>query len=174
MASEGRVEGVEPERLSPAQRAVFDRIAGTRGRVAGPFTVLLHSPELANRVQEVGAYLRFESELARDIVETAVLVTARVWGSTFEWDAHEPHAERAGVPRDVIDMLQADEDASDLREPYGVVTAYVRAIATSRRAPDDVYEAAREVLGTTGIVELTVLVGYYTLLAMTLGAHEID
>ena len=98
MPDHSRVQQVDPERLTPEQREVFDRIAGTRGRVAGPFTVLLHAPDLADRVQNVGAYLRYETELERDLAETAVLVTSRAWDSAFEWEAHEPHARRAGVP----------------------------------------------------------------------------
>ena len=106
MADHPRVQQVDPERLTPEQREVFDRIAGTRGRVAGPFTVLLHAPDLADRVQNVGAYLRYETELERDLAETAVLVTARAWDSAFEWEAHEPHARRAGVPAEVIEALR--------------------------------------------------------------------
>ncbi len=174
MPDTSRVESVDPHRLTPAQQRVYERIAGTRGRVAGPFTVLLQNAELADRVQRVGAYLRYETELQRDIAETAVLVTARVWDSSFEWEAHEPHARAAGVPDAVLDALRDDRPVSALPDRFRIVTAYVRALARTRRVPADLYREAHGLLGTTGIVDLTVLVGYYTMLAMTLGAHEID
>jgi 4-carboxymuconolactone decarboxylase len=160
--------------LSRDQQDVFDRIAGSRGRVAGPFTVLLHAPALADRVQHVGAYLRYETELERDVAETAVLATSRAWRSAFEWEAHEPHARSAGVPDAVIDALRADADLAALPERYRVTAEYVRALASTGRVPDEIYGATQTLLGTKALVELTVLVGYYTMLAMTLGGHEID
>jgi 4-carboxymuconolactone decarboxylase len=169
-----RIGPVDPARLSPAQQPVFDRIAGTRGRVAGPFTVLLHVPELADRIQHLGAYLRYEASLDRDVAETAVLVTAQTWKSPFEWEAHEPHARRAGVPEAVIDTLREGLDTTSLPTRYRVVCDYVRDLAATGRVSDAVYAATSELLGVDGTVELTVLVGYYTLLAMTLSAHELE
>jgi 4-carboxymuconolactone decarboxylase len=169
-----RIGPVDPAGLTPAQQPVFERIAGTRGRVAGPFTVLLHVPELADRVQHLGAYLRYEASLGRDVAETAVLVTATTWKSTFEWEAHEPLARRAGVPDVVIATLRDGLDTASLPARFRVVCDYVGSLAATGRVPGTIYAAATELLGVEGTVELTVLVGYYTLLAMTLGAHELD
>lgn len=174
MPDQPRIERVDPDRLTPSQREVFDRIAGTRGRVAGPWSILLHVPVLADRVQQLGAYLRYEAEIDRDLAETAVLATARVWDSAFEWDAHEPYARRAGVPDEVIDGLRADIDLDGLPERYRITAAYARAIAGTGRVPDDVHTAASALLGTTALVELTVMVGYYSMLAMTISAYQID
>jgi hypothetical protein len=60
-----RVPLVAKERATPAQLAVWDRIAQSRGRVAGPFAALLHSPELARRIAETGHYVRFEGPLSQ-------------------------------------------------------------------------------------------------------------
>ena len=169
-----RVRPIDREALTPAQRDVYDRIQDSRGGVEGPFTMLLHVPELADRVQRLGAYLRYETALDRDLAETAVLATSRVWDSAFEWEAHEPLARRAGVPDSVIEALRATADLSGLPERFRMVGSYARALASSGHVPDDVYEASVALLGKSATVELTVLVGYYTMLAMTLGAHGLD
>jgi 4-carboxymuconolactone decarboxylase len=169
-----RIPAVDLGSLTPAQQEVADRIAGTRGRVAGPFTVLLHAPELTERLQQVGAYLRYEATLDRDVAETAVLVTAHACGSPFEWEAHEPHARQAGVPDVVIVAVRSGGPTDSLPPRLAAVVDYARELASTRRVSDDAYRALLGVLGTKGTVELTVLVGYYALLAMTLAAHHVE
>jgi 4-carboxymuconolactone decarboxylase len=168
-----RVPPIDLEAMTPAQRDVFARIHESRGSVEGPFTMLLHVPELADRVQRLGAYLRYETALDGDLAETAVLATSRAWGNAFEWETHEPLARRAGVPDVVVEALRADADFSPLPDRYRIVGAYARELARSGHVPDEVYEASNALLGRSATVELTVLVGYYTLLAMTLNAHRV-
>jgi 4-carboxymuconolactone decarboxylase len=169
-----RIPPVDPAALTPEQQDVFDRIAGTRGRVAGPFTVLLHVPALANRVQHLGAYLRYEATLDRDVAETAVLVTAQRRSSPFEWEAHEPLARRAGVPDDVLDALKVGAATTSMPSRFRAIVDYARELADSGSASDASYAAALAIVGRESMVELTVLVGYYSLLAMTLAAHDLD
>lgn len=172
-ASAPRIPPVNPASLSPPQRRVYGRIADSRGDVAGAFTVLLHAPELADRVQQLGAYLRYETVLDRDVAETGILATARAMASEFEWDTHEPYARQAGVPGEVIEALRSDEPTATMPDRYAITVAYARALIRSGRVPDDDYAAAVELLGAVATVELTVIVGYYVMLALTLGAHEI-
>lgn len=164
---------MDPERQDPHQQDVSDRIARSRGRVVGPFPVLLQVPALADRVQHVGAYLRYEAALDRDLAEAAVLVTAQVWDSPLEWDEHEPLAREAGVPTSVIEAIRTGAGSADMPEPLRIVCDYARELASSGRVHDGVYEPILDMLGAARTVELTVLVGYYTMLAMTLNAHEV-
>ena len=62
--------------VEPGGEAAFDLIAESRGKVAGPFAALLHSPELASRTAHLGAYIRFESGLSGEIRELAILTPA--------------------------------------------------------------------------------------------------
>jgi 4-carboxymuconolactone decarboxylase len=159
--------------MTSRQHEVFDRIAGSRGSVEGPFAALLHAPELADRVQSLGAYLRFETELERDLAEAAVLVTARAHGCSYEWETHEPHARAAGVPDGVIEVLRSSGDATMLPPRYRPVAEYAQALAASGRVSEEVYRRTASQMGTRRILELTTLVGYYTMLAMTLNAFDI-
>lgn len=168
-----RVRPIDPDARDRQQQEVFDRIALSRGRVSGPFTVLLEVPILADRVQHLGAYLRYETQLGRDLAEAAILATAHAWDSPFEWEEHQPLAREAGVPLDVIEALRAGGSTDSMAPPFRIVCNYARELATSGHVTDAVHGSAMELLGLARTIELTVLVGYYAMLAMTLNAHGI-
>ena len=88
--------------VEPGGEAAFDLIAESRGKVAGPFAALLHSPELASRTAHLGAYIRFESGLSGEIRELAILTVARQLDCRYEWAMHAPLARKAGVRDDAI------------------------------------------------------------------------
>jgi 4-carboxymuconolactone decarboxylase len=169
-----RIPLVDPAALDDAQRATFDRIAGSRGRVAGPFLALLHSPELAERTQQLGAFIRSGTTLDAASRELAILVTARAWSSQFEWSAHAPIAAEAGVAEDVIAAVAAGTNPDLLEPTQAAVHDYALELSRTGVVSDSTYAVALERLDVVGLVELTALVGYYTLLAMTLNAHEIE
>ena len=75
---------------------MYDAIVESRGAVAGPFGVWLHSPEFADRAQRLGALVRYETRLDSRLSELAILVTARAWDCQLEWTLHEPFATEAG------------------------------------------------------------------------------
>ena len=165
-----RIPPVDLEHLSPAQKAVAERIAGTRGRVPGPFTALLHVPELADLVQNLGAHLRYRGALDRDVAEVAILVAAWHRRSAYAWNAHEPIARRADAPDAVIECVRSGGAFDSMPPRYRVVCEYARELLSSGRVSDPVYERAAAALGVPGTIELTVLVGYYSLVTMTLNA----
>jgi 4-carboxymuconolactone decarboxylase len=169
-----RLPPIDPDQLTTDQQRVYRTIAGTRGRVAGPFAALLASPELADRVQHLGAFIRYDSSLPPSLSELAILVIARVVNSAFEWTAHEPHALRAGVAPAVVDAVRAGRRPDDLAADAAAVHDYTRALVTDGDVDDATYDAARDAIGAVGVVELTVLIGYYELLARTLRAHRME
>ncbi|MDJ0387695.1 carboxymuconolactone decarboxylase family protein [Roseomonas sp. E05] len=169
-----RLPSIDPETLSPAQSEVYNRIAtGARGGVRGPFLALLHSPGLAARVEQLGVYVRFQCAVPERLRELAILTVATHWRCDYEWYAHAPLAERLGLPEAVLAQLGRGE-APDFEEPNdALVRDYCATLLREGRVPDTLYNRAREALGQQGIVDLTGLVGYYTLLALTLNGHEV-
>src|ERR1700757_1729788 len=101
-----RLPAIPAERLTPAQQALIDSIrSGPRGQatqIRGPFAVFLHSPEFGQRAQELGGYCRLKTKVPPRLSEFAILVTAKLWRAQYEWFAHVPHAERAGVSKETI------------------------------------------------------------------------
>src|SRR5882757_5484074 len=88
------------DKMTPEQRTVAEAImSGPRKGMSGPFNAWLRSPILADRLQKVGEYVRFNSSLDRRINEMAIIMTAQFWGSQYEWYAHAPLAIKAGLDR---------------------------------------------------------------------------
>ncbi|MEA2622773.1 MAG: 4-carboxymuconolactone decarboxylase [Chloroflexota bacterium] len=169
-----RIPPIDPEHLDEAQQRVYDAIAGTRGKVAGPFATLLHSPELADRVQELGAFVRYGTALDPRLSELAILVISRAWSCQFEWYAHEPHATAAGLPAAIISAVREGRRPEAMEPDEAAVHDYTSELIEKRGVSDATYDHALRAFGVVGTVDLTVLVGYYALLAMTLNAHQIE
>ena len=134
--------------LPAAHHDVWDAIARSRGHVQGPFTVLLHSPELTRRIAEVGAYVRFESPLPPAARELAVIAAARAMDCRFEWGAHEPEAVKAGVRREAIAAVRDRRAPDGLTDEEALVVAYVTQLLERRRVDDATFAAMREHLGS--------------------------
>src|SRR5262249_41271806 len=101
-----RVPILAEDQLSPIQRALLDSIrSGPRGggtTIRGPFAVFLHAPAFGELAQQLGGYCRFKTAVPPRLSEFAILVTAKLWQAQYEWFAHVPMAERAGVSKETI------------------------------------------------------------------------
>lgn len=163
-----------PETMTPEQRQVYESIVkGPRGTLVGPLRAALHRPELAEKWQQFGELLRYRTSLPPHISEIAILVTARRWNAQVEWHMHSIAATNAGVDAAVI------EDIKHGRRPAGAdaqalaVHDYSVELTANGNVSEQVYETVRRDWGDVGVVELTALIGYYTMVAMTLNAHDI-
>ena len=156
------------------QRRVLDKIvSGPRGRIQGPLRAVLHNPELADRWQALGALLRYQTSLTPRQSELAILVTGRACRSPFEWYAHRVEAEKAGIETPVIEAILAERLPDGLSEDDAAVVRVATELNRVRSISDATYADALARFGERKLVELTALVGYYTMVAMTLNAHEI-
>lgn len=160
--------------MNAEQRAVYDDIiSGPRARLVGPLRAALHNPALADRWQKMGALLRFGTSISPRHSELAILVTARRWNSQLEWYVHAKAAQVAGLPQTVIDaMLVATppvfDDVND-----ALVYEYARQLLQQGSVDEPAYQAVLAAFGEAGTVELTAIIGYYSMVAMTLNAHHI-
>lgn len=170
-----RIPELDPESLTAEQKRVYDEIAsGPRGGVRGPLAVWLRRPGLADRAQALGRYCRYDSSLSPRLSELAILTTALIWDASYEWAAHEPHAEKAGLPRPVIDALKEDRDPPFEADDEAVVYEVARKLNLERRLSDELHARAVAVLGLEGLIDLVGVLGYYSLISMTLNAFEIE
>jgi len=155
--------------MTPAQRAVAAEIsAGPRGEVRGPFVALIHNPELARRIQQLGEQLRWGSKLPADLLELAVLVTARRWTCQHEWYMHEKLARKANLSAGIIDAIAAGNTPPAMTADQALVHAFCLQAHDTGRIDDAVFGAARERFGLEGTLELLALNGYYSMMAMVL------
>ena len=159
--------------MTDAQRAVHRAIAsGPRGGVRGPFNALLRSPELADRVQKVGEYVRFRSSLPAPLNELAILVTARHWGAQFEWYAHRQLALAAGLAPAVIDDIAAGKRPSLMSGDEAAVYDFCTELYRHKQVSDAAYLAVLEKFGERGVVDLIGASGYYSLVSMVLNVER--
>jgi 4-carboxymuconolactone decarboxylase len=158
-----------PATLDDAQRAARDAIVtGPRGALVGPFVPLLRAPVLMNRVQELGAHLRFESSLRDDLRELVILQVARDWDQEFEWGHHHPIALSAGLPASVVESVAARSEPVGADPEVRAVWQLVRELLATHQVSDGAYSTATALLGERGVVEVVTTAGYYTTLAMVM------
>lgn len=154
--------------MTPRQREVAAEIsAGPRGEVRGPFIALIHHPELAQRLQQLGEQLRWGAKLPPRLVELAVLVTARRWGCQHEWFMHSKLARDAGLPEQVIAAIQEKRQPTVSGDEAAVYAFCVEAHSDGR-VSDATFDGVKQRFGLDGALELLALCGYYSLMAMVL------
>jgi 4-carboxymuconolactone decarboxylase len=169
-----RIPLVTAASMTDAQRRVYDAMMSgpRRSPPVGPLAAAMHRPDLAEKWSELGLVLRFNSSFEPRLREFVILLTGRYWGCQFEWFSHEGEARKAGLSEQSIETLRrggntfagADEQA---------IHDYAIELLRDHRAGDATYQRILDTYGTAGIVELTALIGYYAMVALTLNAHEI-
>lgn len=169
-----RFPPIPQEQWSEEQRKVAAAIvAGPRGELRGPFVPLLYSPGLAQHVQALGEYIRFGSDIPGDLLEIAILMTARKRECPHIWASHSRLAEKAGVTADVIAAvarceLPRGDDAIE------AVAAFCNELLEQERVSDAALRRIESLWGKKGAMELTATCGYYGLLAMVLNVAGPD
>ena len=152
------------EAMNDAQRAAAQAlIDGPRKGVYGPFLPLLRCPELLDRVAKIGEYLRFGSGLDARVRELVTCAAARQSGNQFEWLMHAPLAMQAGVDAGAIEGLRVGARPKELKPDEECALDFAQELMRSHGVSDPTYAAALARFGEQGVVELTTLVGYFTM-----------
>jgi 4-carboxymuconolactone decarboxylase len=160
--------------MTPEQRRVYESIvSGPRGELRGPLRAALHRPELADKWSQFGELLRYRTSLPARLSELAILVTARACRCDLEWHIHEEMAVKAGLERPIIEDILAGRRPAAADAEAQAIYDYADELNRSKTVSEDVYQRVLARWEAVGVVELTALVGYYTMVAMTLNAHGI-
>ena len=162
------------DNMTAAQKNVAESIvSGPRKDLRGPFNAWLRSPELADRLQKVGEYLRFGSSLPPRLNEFAILIVAREWTAQFEWFAHYPLAIKGGLDPNVAADLAAGRRPQGMQEDERVIYDFCTELRRERGVSDATFGAALEKIGEQGIVDLIGVSGYYDIVSMTLNVAQV-
>ena len=169
-----RMAEIPLDKMSAAQRSVADAImSGPRNRMSGPFNAWLRDPELADRLQKVGEYVRFNTSLDKRINEMAILMTAQAWGSTYEWYAYEPLALKAGLDPAVVTAIGAGRKPDNMRDDEAIVWDFITQLRRDHGVDDAIYARALAQFSEAGIVDLVAVNGYYDVVSMTLNVARV-
>ncbi len=159
------------EDATSAQLETFDHIAASRGRMIRPFAAMLHRPEIARAAADLGAVLRFQSTLSDHDRELVICTAAVERDCAFEWESHSPLAREAGVSEHTLRSVRDREAIADADD--AVLADFTRELCRTGRVEDETFAAARERLGEEGVVELSAVVGYYSMLAVFMSACDV-
>lgn len=167
-----RLPPLEPGEMSAEQTRLAAEITATRGALRGPFAVWLRAPAMAALISPLGMHLRTTDSLAPQLRELAVLIVARHWRAQYEWWAHEKLSRDAGVPASVIEAIKHRRvppiSDPDMLAVYDLASELLE----SRSVSDETYDRALAFLGETALIEMVAIIGYYSMIAMTLNAFE--
>jgi 4-carboxymuconolactone decarboxylase len=173
-----RVRILEEKSLTPAQRALLDSIrSGPRGSsttIRGPFAVFLHAPAFGELAQQLGGYCRFKTGVPPRLSEFAILVTARLWRAQYEWFAHVPQAERAGVKAQTIRDLHKGRVPKAAPKDERAIYDFIQELYKNRRVSDKTFARVHALLGDAATVELVGILGYYVLISMILNVFRMS
>ena len=186
--TEPRLAPLAPPNLSAEQQELYDAIAGGRraqeprggrglafpdGSLAGPFNAYLYTPGIGAKLQEVGAALRFDTSVPRKLAELAIIVVGRTWTAQFEWFAHSRMAAEAGISQDVIDAIAARREPAFSDNAEATVYRFASQLCAQHQVDDATYAAASALLGDRGVVELTMVIGYYNYVSAMLNTFQV-
>jgi 4-carboxymuconolactone decarboxylase len=183
-----RLAALSSDKMTPEQVDLYRQILnGPRGQgpravllatgaggLAGPFNAMLYAPEVGHALQELGAAIRFRTQLAPRIRETAILVVAQAWDSAYELASHELIGRDAGLTDPEIGALLAGTDPGFEDHQERVAYQTVRSLTGPADLDDQQYAEAIATLGQQALVELSTLVGYYAALALQLRIFRVD
>jgi 4-carboxymuconolactone decarboxylase len=151
---------------------LYDRIAQARGRVAGPYSILLHSPALADKVDMVSGSLRNESLLsAQEFVLTALAV-ARAKDCLFVWSVQAPNARGAGVSDEAIAAIGARR-SEGLSPDHADIVSFAQQVVDANRVDQATFDRLKERHGVRWLVELTTTAGHFGLISGINNAFEV-
>jgi 4-carboxymuconolactone decarboxylase len=173
-----RLPVLSEETLAADQRALLNSIrSGPRGGatgIRGPFAMFLHAPAFGELAQQLGGHCRFNTAVPSRLSEFAVLVTAKLWRAQYEWFAHVPQAERAGVTKETIRDLHRGRLPKSAPKDERAVYDFIHELYKTRRVSDRNFKRVHSILGDAATVEFVGILGYYVLISMILNVFRMS
>jgi 4-carboxymuconolactone decarboxylase len=159
--------------VSADHQAIVDQVVKVFGNVRGPFSMLLHSPKLAERMLGLVTFFRDESAVEPRLRSVAILTAVREREAAYVWAAQVGAARRNGVPEAVIDILRAKGDLGKLAPEERDIASYVRQLMRTNRVDQATFDALSSRHGAPWLVELTAAANYFALLSGIVNAFEV-
>lgn len=171
-----RIPLVTPESVPEREKAAYDAfMQSRRGRPnVGPYALLAHMPEMAQRLEAWRTYLRDEASVPQQLQELVMLTVAREMDCAFIWYAHAAAARQAGVRDDIVDRLRAKQELPALEPAEQTVVQFTRELLRNRRVSQATFEAASQHLGQRGTMTLTNIIACYAVLAYNMNTYELE
>ena len=170
-----RIDPPTRDQIREELRGLFDEVSAPPGGVGtGPLSVLKHSPEISRRAVPLFNYVRNESTLPARIRELAMIVVARATDCQYIWNVHAPTGRSEGLSDALVDALKNRQPLPPMPPDEEAVINLGRELLATHRVSQENFQRAWEQFGTQGLVELTTLMGFFTMLALNANMVELD
>ena len=170
----GRYVETRVDRMSPEMREAFEFTKKLRGEVPGPHRIWPCNPKLSKTIVPTGAYFQTQSTLTKAEIEITTNVINGRWLAAYSNHEHEIIAEKQGrLPPEKVEALIAGLPTSFDDPRQQVVYELASALAQPRVVPMGLFRRAKALLGDAGIVDVTVLMGWFTGVSLTLMAYDV-
>jgi 4-carboxymuconolactone decarboxylase len=173
--AQARFPTIPPEKYSDEQKkAAEEFLAARKTPVFGPFEPLMHSPQVMNQARAMGDYLRYRSAIGTTLSELVILVTAREWSQDYEWYVHGPIALKAGIRAQIVEAIADGRRPAGMSDDEEIVYEFSIELHRNKRVSDSIFARAERRFGRKGVVDLTAINAYYTLLAMEMNVARYE
>jgi 4-carboxymuconolactone decarboxylase len=171
-----RIPLVTRDAVAPQEQVAYDAFSASRGSEpkVGPYSIIAHMPEMAQRLEALRTYLRKEASLAQKLQELVMLTVAREMSCGFIWYAHAAAARQAGVRNDVVDNIREKRALTNLAPDEENALAFARELLRNHKVDKATFDTATAQFGQRGVMTLTNLVACYAVLAYNMNAYELE
>jgi 4-carboxymuconolactone decarboxylase len=167
--AQDRMPAIPFDQMNDLQKKYAEEIIkGPRGALYNPFTTLIRSPELMDRAQKIGEYLRYKSAIGPRLTELVILIVARQWTQQVEWAIHEPIALKEGIKPDVIKAIADGRRPVGMSDDEELIYNFCMELHTNKSITDTTYDRVLKRFGEHGVIDTLGINGYYTFLAMVM------
>jgi 4-carboxymuconolactone decarboxylase len=161
------------DEMTPAQHTMLEHLfAGPRAGANGPFNVLLRSPEMGDIAQQFGASMRFNQSMPRKLNEMAIIIVARYWTAQYEWYAHKQAALQAGLNPAIVEAIQNGKRPAAMAKDETAVYTFCTELLNTKHVSDATFQAAKDLVGEKGIVDLMGVMSWYQMVSMLLNVDR--
>lgn len=172
-SAQQRLPTIPPASYTQEQKtAAAEFEAARKVPVFGPFEPLMYSPQMMSQTRAMGDYLRYHSSIGNTLSELAILVTSRAWTQDYEWFVHQPIALKQGIKPEIVEAIAQGRRPQGMSEDEEIVYDFSTELHQNKRVSDATFARAEKRFGRQGVVDLTGINGYYTLLAMQLNMAQ--
>lgn len=179
-----RLPTVERAGLDGEGQRIFDMLTspgnGYENGLRGPLGMWMYSPELAEGAWQLRQRVRYGTAKDQRLTELTIISTAREISNQYEYSAHEPLGRVAGLEEEIMEfvkyrrpMSEAD-DVAGMGETEKLIIQFTREVISEPKVSQETFARAIDLLGAEGVMDLTGLIGYYNLVAMTLKAFDVQ
>jgi 4-carboxymuconolactone decarboxylase len=169
--AQNRLPEITPDKYTPAQKAAVEQMKGPFP-VGGPFAAMLRDPKFDVLAYQMATYYRNESVLGVKLTEMVIMIIAREWTQQFEWEAHYTRATQAGLKVDIVRAISDGRRPVGMAEDEEIIYDFCIELNRNKSVSDATYARAVKKFGEQGVLAITGINGYYTLLAMIINVAQ--